>query len=308
MAGRFNLVQLRAFVTLAEMLNFTAAAERLHVTQPTLSGTIRLLESLVGARLFDRDTRKVRLTPVGAEFVSIALRVLTEAGRAEVELGDLVNARRGTVRLAALSMLVARFLMPAIDAFRRAHPDVRLELLDVSSEQCRDLLHRGQADIAVYTVVEADAEIDTLIVGEQSIVALLRDDHPLTAGRSVDWRRLLREPVIALRARTQLGLYGEAKLLKAGLAIRPSYSVDQAVTAAGLVRSGLGIAVMARHSADLMAHDGLTMRPLLRPRVARPICVAAVRGRELLPAAAALREAIVRSVPNGKGSIRTYGT
>lgn len=71
-----TLQQLEAFVEVAKTTNFRAAAQALHVSQPALSRTVRIVEDLVGARLFDRDTRHVELTPAGRELLPIALRIL----------------------------------------------------------------------------------------------------------------------------------------------------------------------------------------------------------------------------------------
>lgn len=291
----FNLNQLKAFVSLAETLSFTSTAALLHITQPTLSGTIRLLEEQIGARLFDRDTRKVRLTPIGEEFVVLARRVLAEASRASAEIKDLVGARKGTVRLGALSMLLGQFLLPAIESFRKNFPDVRLELLDVGSEQCHELLQRGQVDLAVYTLLESDPMIETTEIGTQSIVTLIRDDHPLAKLKEIEWKRLIKEPIIALRSSTQFGRYGQGILLQHGLGYEPSFRVEQLITAVGLVRSGMGVAVMSRYSAEMMSNDGLICRPIKRPFVSRPICVGHLVGREISPASSALEACIINT-------------
>ena len=95
---KFSLSQLRAFVSVAETRSFSTSATRLHVTQPTLSATIRTLEGLVEAKLFDRDTRNVAMTPVGEEFLAIAKRVLDEVERAQHDLKHRSGAWTGALR------------------------------------------------------------------------------------------------------------------------------------------------------------------------------------------------------------------
>lgn len=102
--------QLRAFVALAELRNFTRAAQASHLSQPAFSALIRALEDAIGTRLFDRNTRSVQLTPEGRLFEPSARRLLADAARALADLADHVERRKGRVHVAALPSLAAGWL------------------------------------------------------------------------------------------------------------------------------------------------------------------------------------------------------
>jgi LysR family transcriptional regulator, carnitine catabolism transcriptional activator len=154
-----TLLQLRAFLALADALSFTAAAERLHIRQSTLSSTIRNLESSLGGRLFDRDTRRVQLTALGLACRRLAIRLLDEAERTEEELARHVRGETGRLRIAALPNIFPTLLAPALANFRQGNPGVALQFVDVTSDDAVQQLRNGQADIAVAVQLADDADL-----------------------------------------------------------------------------------------------------------------------------------------------------
>ncbi len=292
---KMNLLQLRSFVVLAESLSFTAAATRLHVTQPTLSGTIKQFEAILGVRLFDRDTRSVRLTAVGAEVLVLSQRVLEELKRSEAELDDLIGARRGSVRLAAPPSLFPNYLSRALARFREDHPGLILDLQDLNSDAAFERLRLGHADMAMMTQIHEEPGYDYIPVCEQYLVLLLPAAHPFAKRKNIDWARVTTAPVIALNSRSTMGTYGEQLLFEAGVRYAPTFRVEQMVAAAGLVRAGMGVAVMSNFSAELLAHEGLVARPLVRPRIARPLCLVTRQAHSLSPAAQRLHDRLAQT-------------
>lgn len=290
---RFNLVQLRAFVVAADTLNFTVAADRVHVAQPTFSATIRNLEDEVGARLFERSSRRVRLTKVGEEFLPLVRRVLDDVERATVAMEDVVSARRGAVRFSALPVLYAYHLQAALVHYRQAWPGVRLELFDLTSGQALEQLRREQLDLAIVTELSPEKDMVYEALCERTIVAVLRPDHPLAALPEIEWRELLKEPTVLLQGVGPLGHHLDQVLFEAGLKFEPDYRADQIHTAVGLVQAGLGIGVLSNVTASALLREGLVARPLVQPVVTRPLSLAHLADRELAPAARRWRETVL---------------
>src|SRR5687767_520805 len=141
--------QLRAFVTLAEQRSFTRAAVLSHLSQPAFSALIRQLEDSLGLRLFDRSTRSVELTVEGAEFELSARRVLSEFENALAGVHDQAARRRGRVSIALLPSLAAGWLPQVLMDFRAAFPGIELQVADVLSEPCIELVRSGHADFAL---------------------------------------------------------------------------------------------------------------------------------------------------------------
>lgn len=290
---RFNLVQLRAFVAAAETLNFTVAAERVHVAQPTFSATIRSLEEQTGARLFERSSRKVRLTQVGAEFLPLARRILDDVDRASSIMADLVSVRRGAVRFSALTVLYAYHLKDALIHYRRDWPGVRLELFDHASGEALDQLRREQIDVAIVTELSPERDVHYHPLCNRSIVAVMRPDHPLAAQPQIEWHRLLKEPTALLQGGGPLGHYLDQTLFEAGLQLNPEFRVEQIHTAMGIISAGLAVGVMSNITASALAHEGLVARELIQPSVVRPLSLARLADRELAPAAQKLWDAVL---------------
>jgi LysR family transcriptional regulator, carnitine catabolism transcriptional activator len=291
---RFNLVQLRAFVAAAETLNFTIAAERVHVAQPTLSATIRSLEEQIGAQLFERNSRMVRLTYVGSEFLPLAKRVLEDVDRASTIMSDLVSVRRGAVRFSALPVLYAFHLKDALMRFRDECPGVRLELFDYSSGPALDQLRREQLDLAVVTELAPEKDMHYQALCDRSIVAVLRSDHRLAKEPALEWRTLLQEPVALLQGGGPLTRYLDERLLERGMQLIPEYRVEQIHTVLGIVSAGLAIGVMSNITASALCREGLVARELIEPSVVRPLSLAYLAHRELSPSAVKLRDAVLR--------------
>jgi DNA-binding transcriptional LysR family regulator len=293
----FNLVQLRAFVAAADTLNFTAAAQRVHVAQPTFSATIRNLEDDVGARLFERNSRKVRLTHAGTAFLPHARRVLEDVERANAAMADLVAARTGAVRLSALPVLYVHHLRDALAHFHRAHPDVRLELLDLPSGDALERLRREQLDLAIVTEIEPEKDVRYEALCDRSAVVVTRPDHPFATRPMVAWRALVREPTVLLQGGGPFGGYLDQCLLEVGLKLVPDYRVEQVHAAGGIVSAGLALGVMSNLTAVALEREGLVARPLVEPTVGRPLSLAHATTRELSPAAQRLRALVLEHWP-----------
>jgi len=295
MSIRFNLVQLRAFVAAAETRNFTEAADRVHVAQPTFSATIRGLEEHIGARLFERNSRNVRLTQVGSEFLPLARRVLDDVDRAAALMSDLVSVRRGGVRFSALPVLYAYQLQSALKMFRLENPGIRLDLSEYQTSDAMDQLRREQIDLAVVTELTEEKDIGYTKLCDRSMVAVMRQDHPLAQYESVVWKSLLEAPIVALQGGGPMGSYVEQVLAAHGIQISPEYQVEQIHTAIGIVMAGLGICITSSVTAPAMCKGvPLVSKEVTQPRLVRSFSLAQLAGRELPPAAEKLRLSILR--------------
>lgn len=146
-----ELRHLRYFVVLAEELHFGRAAKRLHITQPPLSLNIRQLEEDLGARLFERDSRSVQLTPFGAAFLPEALRVLAQAEAAHGTGRALAAGKQGKLHLGFTSTMLFRGMPEILESFRAAHPGIEIQLRDMPTEEQYQSLERRMIDASFST-------------------------------------------------------------------------------------------------------------------------------------------------------------
>ena len=141
-----DLAELQAFASLAELRSFRAAADELGLTGSAVSRAIARIEDRLGARLFDRDTRNVALTPQGAALQQLTQRILTEAEAALTEFQAYLSARRGRVTLAGLPSITASLLPGLITRFLASHPEVEVSIVDALSDGVVDAVLEGRAD------------------------------------------------------------------------------------------------------------------------------------------------------------------
>jgi len=206
-----TLEQLRIFVTVAETLSMTRAAERLHLTQPAVSAAVAALERRHATHLFDRIGRRLELTEAGRLFLPEAQGVLARARDAGRVLDDLGGLLRGEVRIAASQTVATYWLPRRMAAFVAEVPNVRLKLLVGNSAQSAARVLSGEAD---FGFVEATVEHDLLawrVVGSDRIGLYAGHDHPLV-GRALTAEDLeaaawvMREPGSGTRDHAAAGL------------------------------------------------------------------------------------------------------
>jgi DNA-binding transcriptional LysR family regulator len=168
-----ELRHLRYFVVVAEELNFSRAATRLHMAQPPLSVAIRQLEGELGADLFVRTSREVRLTEAGEAFLDGARRTLAEADRAVASAKRAASGEVGRLRLAF--SWSARFeTMPTLGrAFRERHPDVELLSQEMWNAQMIGALEAGAIDAAISLCPELGSGIESEPLRTEPLVAVL---------------------------------------------------------------------------------------------------------------------------------------
>jgi DNA-binding transcriptional LysR family regulator len=174
-----ELRHLRYFVAVAEELNFSRAAERLHMAQPPLSVAIRQLEQELGTNLFVRTSREVRLTESGAALLDGARRTLAEADAAVTAVRRAAAGEVGSLRIGY--NWSARFeTLPALgQALKRAHPDVELLAEEMRPNRMPAALRTGAIDVALALYPEVVAGLAYRTVRREPIVALLSASHPL---------------------------------------------------------------------------------------------------------------------------------
>jgi len=152
-----DLRQLRQFVAVAEELHFHRAAARLNMSQPPLTTAIRKLEEEIGVELITRGNRTLGLTAAGTVFLDEARITLQQADRAVTAARDTAAGRTGLVRIAYVGSALYGRLPDAIQAFRRAQPDVRLELIEATSARQVAMLRAGSIDVGVLIPPVAEA-------------------------------------------------------------------------------------------------------------------------------------------------------
>lgn len=288
-----TIKQLRAFAAVAKESSFTRAATRLHVTQSTLTAAIKMLESEIGCRLFDRSTREVVLTAQGRQFLPTADRLLRELSEALENLQDTANRQRGFVVVAAAASFIDYVLSPAVVQMAKLYPGIRVRLCEeTTAGACRRVLS-GEADFAVNTLFQDVEGLDTSMVLTDVYGAVFGPDHPLNESSApLKWSALDPHTVVKLdRANgIQMLIDMHPKLMRPHQ--EPAYEVGSMPSLFPLLVRGLGYAALPAMAAQPLIHAGLKFRPLQQPVLRRNLYFIQKHGRDLSPAAQALRQSM----------------
>lgn len=283
--------ELYGFLALVELKHFTRAAERCHTSQSAFSALIQKLESNVGTRLFERDTRKVILTPEGALFAEVARSLVAEIESALGNMEDYVERRRGRVAVAALPSLAAKGLPAVIAKYKRLYPGVTVMLHDALSDQCISMLRQGRVDIAITAPGPNVDEFDAQQLCSDPFYLVCRKDHPLATRLQVQVADLANCEMIHLARSTSVRQHVD--MLLKDVSTRPSgFEVEHLATVAGLVAQGLGVTLVPELTLFQFRDLDLVAIPLQTAGLVRPILIVRRRDQSLSIAARALLELI----------------
>lgn len=294
-----ELRQLEYLVAVAELANFTRAAERLHVAQPAVSAQIRKLERELGLPLLDRSTRTVRLTAAGEAVLPHARAALASVGnvtRAVDSLTDLVSGSVAIGTVTAHDVDVAGLLAD----FHATHPGVEITLSTDNSDVLIDRLRSGALDAAIVSTGsdERPEGLDVDVVTDEAIDAAVSHDDALAGAATIELAALAERSLIALPAGTGLRSRLDQAFAAAGLSAHVAFEASTPIALAELAERGLGVAIVPSSVARTRpALHAVTITPAMRGR----LVLAARSTGPISPATAVLLQMARRLIRVGGG-------
>lgn len=300
----FSLRQLAAFTAVARTASFTRAAAELHLSQPALTVQVRNLEAALGLRLLDRNTRGVRLTAVGRELLPVFERVMNDIAAVAGGARELAAGDRGVVQVAALPSVCSRLLPLALAQLARSHPNITVRLRDVVAQRAVALLRSEEADIGIAPFTAADRGLELRPLLRDEMMALLPRGHRLAGRARLRLSEVAREPLVFMDSQSSVRAVVERAFAAAGVAVSPRFEVTYMSTAAGLVRAGLGAALLPSTAFELGALDGVAAVRIGDAGLTRDIAIATKSGRTVSPAARMLVAALERAAAQISRSAR----
>jgi DNA-binding transcriptional LysR family regulator len=283
----FTLRELEAFLGVARLGNFSRAARSLNMSQPALTVRIRHLEDALGVRLIDRTTRSVALTQVGREFVPVVEHVLGEVNAVAVNARDLAGRRRGLVTVAALPSVASRLLPGTVAAFKARHPGITVRIRDGVAQRVTTLVKSGEADFGIGSPTKRDPELRVSRLMDDPVSVVFPPGHPLERQDRIRLEDLLATPLILMDTEYSVRVLVEQAFESIGRPVLPAYEASYVPTALGLVKAGLGVAIVAFSATDVAAVQaaGLRAHIIDHPLLVRHISLIECASRSLSPAA-----------------------
>jgi DNA-binding transcriptional LysR family regulator len=305
--SRLKLAHLRLIAALEDTGMVSAAAQALNMSQPAASRMIGEMEALLEARLCERLSRGVRLTPLGQALARQARSVLLQLAQAEQEFADLRAGRRGVVSLGAVTA-PAIDLAPAMIRIRNVAPAVELNIkIDSSNVLARDLLAARLDFIIARVPEELEADLfDSLILGVEEARLVVRRGHPLLARAPVGIGELNAYEWVMQPRGTPLRRTIENLFLVANVA-PPERSLNTTSLTLAMMIAARSDAIAplsveaAKFACDAVAPGALAILPTRFSIVVQPYSLIVLRGRPLSPAAQAVYE-VVKAQALGKSA------
>lgn len=241
-----ELRHLRCFIALAEELHFGRAAQRMSITQPPLSAAIRGLEDELGVRLFERDSKQVRLTPAGREFHAEVQPVLDQVRRASDAARAIASGRQGYLEIGFTGSMAYRGVPQTVSAFAQSHPHVQVILREMSSAEALDALRHGRLHGAFINVPAAPDDLAAVALPDDCFVCCLPAGHPLADEPQIDLRRLAHDPFVMFAREVAPSNHDNVISICTAAGFHPvtRYAARQWLTIAALVANGLGVALV----------------------------------------------------------------
>lgn len=289
-----TLPDLKAFVTVAELQSFAAAAKALHLSQPALSRRIAHLESVLEVRLFDRTTRSVELTQLGQRFFGEVRKLLQELDRSVHGLHDAAQLETGDITVGCVFSAVHHFLPEVIRTFRARHPQVMVRIIEEGADEVLASVKSGEADFALNYIGMHDPEVEFTPLLKESFVLACPAGHPLARRRKVHWEELADHPYALVSHASRNRVLIDQALAHVGRGPRPACEVRHISTLIGLVEQGLVVAVVPQLTLPSDRSRVVGVR-LDQPDITRTIGRIQRAGRSLSPAAEAFAAMLMQA-------------
>ena len=257
---------LRYFQAVAEELNFSKAARRLHVAQPALSRAVKELEDHLGVVLLDRDRRSVALTAAGRVLLNETGLLIQRFDESIRKVQRTATGEEGELRLGFIGPPTQMFLGRVLQEFRKRHPCVSVTLEERTPERVWEMVVRGRLDVGLTRPVLASRALglQTLLLRKERLCAAFPTGHPLAKSASVRWRDLTEEPLIILARREGVGLHDAVldACRHARFTPKVVHTPSLVSTVLSYVEAGAGIGVIPDSVCSLGAGLSVVFRPL----------------------------------------------
>jgi LysR family transcriptional regulator, low CO2-responsive transcriptional regulator len=262
--------QLEVFLAIAHAQSFSRAAERIHLSQPTLSQHMGELEEELGVRLFVRHSRSVSLTEPGRVLEDYATRVVATLAAGKQAIAELGGLKRGSLVVGA-STTPGTYVLPArIAKFREQYPGITIALQIGNSRSVEERVRDGEVDVAViggHVLGPSERCVAAGILDELQLI--VPPDHPVKNG-ALSPERLAREQLLIREEGSATRQATERALRQAGVTLRPAMELDHTETIKRAVMAGLGVAFVSRYAVEDEIKSGrLRTLPVQRMKIQR---------------------------------------
>jgi DNA-binding transcriptional LysR family regulator len=279
MAMEINLEWYRTFFWTAKTGSLSKAAERLYITQPAVSHTIKQLEDKLGGPLFFRTSKGVKLTAEGEVLFRYVEQAFGFLESGEKAIADMHSLQAGEINIGASDTLCKHYLLPHLEHFHARYPHVRIRITNRTTPETLGLLKEGKLDFGIVSLPATDKQIDFRASTplRDCLVGGSRFRH--LAGRRISLRSINEYPLLLLEPGGSTRHFIDAYAESHGMALKPEFELGSIDLLVQFAKSGFGLAFVIRdYVAEEIASGELVELPLDPPIPARHIGIATLRG------------------------------
>ncbi|OAS14003.1 LysR family transcriptional regulator [Paenibacillus oryzisoli] len=283
-----ELRQLQYAIQIAIERNFSRAAEKLHIAQPSLSQQLSKLEKELGVLLFQRSTNSVELTHAGSLFVEKSQKILDMIEGLKKEMEDISQMKKGRLVIGSMPITGSTILPFVVPVFQAAYPDIEISLVEETSSNLETLTVNGQTDISLLSLPlrEESLVYETLL--EEEIILAVPPLHPLAASKEpVRISQLEKERFIALKKGQGFRKLTLDLCQEAGFTPNIVFESSNMETVQSLVAAGMGVAFVPYLISKRSLHELSPVNVILEDRPTRKLVIAYRKGRYISKAAEA---------------------
>lgn len=297
---RYDLVDLKLFVAIAEAGNLTRGAERVHLAASSASHRVRLLEEAIGASLLVREARGVRLTQAGEALLRHARQVFAQLEQMHADLTPFAHGIRGHVSLWANTHATHTFLPDSLAAFLKQHPQVSITLAEHTSPEVVLAVARGEVEVGVVADTVDGADVQLLPYRADTLVLIAPPGHRLARRRRVAFQSVLQEPFVMLHAGSAIHTFTMNAAAALGKHLEVRIQVRSFEAVCRMVSAGVGLGLVPRSAVSQAFIDaGMAIVALDESWARRDLQVCIKRRETLSPFAAALVDSLVNPLATG---------
>lgn len=285
--------QVRYFLALCEELNFTRAAERCHVAQPSLTRAIKQLEEEFGGALFHRERANTHLSELGRTLKPYLEQLYARAEDAKREAREFVRLQKTPLRLGLMCTIAPGQLLDIVAALRTRHPGIELQILDDAAQALQDRLIGGTLDIAIYALptLAEDERLHRMALYREQFMIVTEPRHRLAMQNAIRVKDLNGEHYLS-RINCEYAGPADAIFTEQHVDGPTVYESERDDWILSMAAAGLGYAFMP---ALCVNHPGVIARPLVEPEIWREVALVTVRGRPHSPGVGALVQEAMRT-------------
>jgi len=276
-----DLKQLQYFIAVTEQMNFSKAAEKLHISQPSLSNAIKKLEQEIGSPLLKRNTRNLQLTEAGELLYERAKVILKNMEILKIEMDEVIVHGTSEVTIGVMES-IKHWLPKVIANYKSDYPQMMIHLVDIlGSKRVKKSLKSYKTHVIITNQRMDDDELEVQNLYEERLVAVLPLNHPLAEKDRLTFADLCNEPFIISTEGFQTRLDILSAFEQANVKMNIQYEIERFETAVSLVRENLGITILPENYLQGPTAKTIVQKEIDGPNLRRNVYLVSLKNRHL---------------------------